>query len=371
MSSLRHSTGCDGHAPLGLIVASEFLLYGAYGFVGAEIARLALEQGLRPLLAGRDLARLQVLAAELGLEYCSFDLDAPAAIDRSLAGMPLALHCAGPFLHTYKPIAEACLRLGVHYLDITGEIAVYAALAARQAEAQRRQVMLLPGVGFDVVPTDCLAAHLQRRLPSATHLTLAFQTSGPARLPPGTARTMLENLPHPTQVRRDGRLQNAPDPAKTRLIDFGRGPRQAMLLSWGDIFTAYHTTGIPNIEDYIVLPHNLIALRRSAGWLLPALRLPLAPRLLAALIPSGSTPAQRAQTRTHVWGEVRDDHGRAAVSRLHGPEAGVVWTAWAALGAVKKVLSGQAQPGFQTPARVFGPDFVLETPGVTREDLDG
>lgn len=351
-------------------MASDFIIYGAYGFVGAEIARLALEQGLRPLLAGRDPARLQALAGELGLDYRAFGLDDPAAIDRLLADVSLVLHCAGPFIHTYEPIADACLRLGVHYLDITGEIQVYAALADRHAEAQARGVMLLPGVGFDVVPTDCLAAHLQRRLPTATHLTLAFRASGPARLPPGTARTMLENLPHPTKVRLAGRLQDAPDPAKTRRIDFGRGPRQAILLSWGDIFTAYYTTGIPNIEDYMALPENLIALRRSAGWLLPALKLPMLPRLLALLVPAGSTPAQRRQTSTHVWGEVTDDHGRVAVARLHGPEAGVDWTAWAALGAVKKVLSGLAQPGFRTPAGVFGPDFVLETPGVTREDLD-
>ena len=351
-------------------MSSDFLLYGAYGFVGAEIARLAVGQGLRPLLAGRDPARVKALAAELGLEHQAFRLDDPPAIDRALAEVSLVLHCAGPFIHTYQPIAAACLRLGAHYLDITGEISVYAALAARDAEAPARRVMLLPGVGFDVVPTDCLAAHLQRRLPTATHLALAFQTSGPARLPPGTARTMLENLPRRTQVRRDGRLQDAPQPAKTRRIDFGRGPRQAILLSWGDIFTAYYTTGIPNIEDYIVLPENVIALRRSAGWLLPALKLPLARRLLAPLIPSGSTPAQRLQTRTHVWGEVTDDHGRVAVSRLHGPEAGVDWTASAALGAVVKVLAGQVQPGYQTPARLFGPDFVLETEGVTRQDLD-
>jgi short subunit dehydrogenase-like uncharacterized protein len=350
--------------------SSGFLLYGAYGFVGAEIARLAVAQGLRPVLAGRNADRTRALATELGLEQRAFGLDDPAGVNRALKGVSLVLNCAGPFIHTYQAMADACLRVGAHYLDITGEIPVYAGLAARDAEAKARQVMLLPGVGFDVVPTDCLAAHLQRRLPTATRLSLAFQTSGPARIPPGTARTMLENLPHRTKIRSNGRLVDAPDETKTRRIDFGRGPRQALLISWGDIFTAYYTTGIPNIEDFIALPENLIRLRRLTGWMRPALKLPLARQILASWVPAGSTPEQRSQTRTHVWGEVTDDRGRKAVSRLHGPEAGVDWTALAALGAVNKALAGDVQPGFQTPARVFGADFALEANGVTREDLD-
>ena len=77
----------------------------------------------------------------------------------------------------------------------------------------------------------------------------------------------------------------------------------------------------------------------------------------------------RAQTVTHVWGEVADEHGRSAVSRLHGPEAGLVWTTRAALAAVRKVLGGIHPPGFQTPGKAFGADFVLECEGVRREDV--
>jgi short subunit dehydrogenase-like uncharacterized protein len=66
--------------------------------------------------------------------------------------------------------------------------------------------MLLPGVGFDVVPTDCLALHLKQRLPSATRLRLAFQSVGPAGLPPGTQRTAIELLNYGDRVRRNGKL---------------------------------------------------------------------------------------------------------------------------------------------------------------------
>ncbi|MEJ2559511.1 MAG: saccharopine dehydrogenase, partial [Anaerolineae bacterium] len=238
------------------------------------------------------------------------------------------------------------------YLDLTGEIPVYEALANRDAEAKARGIMILPGAGFDVVPTDCLALHLKQRLPSATHLKLAFGSEGPAGLPPGTQRTMLEMRSYGNRVRRNGQLEVPEQAAKTLLIDFGQGPTEATRITWGDIFMAYYSTGISNIEDYAV------GLRSVVGG------------LLKYGVRAGSTAEQRARTITHVWGEVEDDQGRKAVSRLHGPEAGVVWTARAALAAVRKVLSGNAPPGFQTPAKAYGADFVMECEGVTREDVD-
>lgn len=162
-------------------MASSFLLYGATGFVGEAIARLAVQSGLRPLLAGRDRARLAALAGELAVEYRVFPLEEAAALDRALEEVAVVLHCAGPYLYTFQPMLEGCLRTGTHYLDLTGEIPVYEALAARTAQARARRVMLLPGVGFDVAPTDCLAMHLKQRLPSASRLTLAFHSQGARR----------------------------------------------------------------------------------------------------------------------------------------------------------------------------------------------
>jgi short subunit dehydrogenase-like uncharacterized protein len=267
-------------------------------------------------------------------------------------------------------MAEACLRTGTHYLDLTGEIPVYEALAARHAQAKARGVMLLPGIGFDVVPTDCLAVHLKHRLPSATRLTLAFHGEGPAGLPPGTQRTMIELIPYGDRVRRDGRLEPPEQATKTRMVDFGRGPVEATRLTWGDVFTAYYSTGIPNIEDYAVLPGAVRRQMAALGYLRPLFKLAVMRDLLKREVKPGSTADERSRTFTHVWGEVEDDQGRRAAARLHGPEAGVIWTARAALAAVRKVLAGNASPGFQTPALAFGADFVLEAEGVTREDLD-
>ena len=351
-------------------MSSTFLLYGATGFVGDVTARLAMDYGLRPILAGRDAEKLERLATELGVEYRVSGLDDPGTIDCALKDVTVVLHCAGPYLHTSKPMVDACLRTGTHYLDLAGEIPVYEALAARDKEARARGIMLLPGVGFDVVPTDCLAVHLKHRLPSATRLTLGFQSEGPAGLPPGTQRTSIELIPYGNRVRRNGKLERPEQVLKTRMIDFGKGPVRVTLLTWGDVFTAYYSTGIPNIEDYTELPEATRRQLAMFDYLRPLFRLAIMRNFLKRGVRPGPTAEKRSRTFVHAWGEVEDDQGRKAASRLHGPEGGVIWTSRAALAAVKKVLAGNAPPGFQTPALAYGADFVLECEGVTREDLE-
>ncbi len=152
---------------------ANFLLYGANGYTGELIARFAVQQGLRPILAARNSQKVAPLAAELGLDYRAFALDNKQAIDSALADIAVVLNCAGPFSQTSAPMVAGCLRSQTHYLDITGEINVFEEVASQDKLAKTTGVILLPGVGFDVVPSDCLAAHLKGRLPSATRLTLA------------------------------------------------------------------------------------------------------------------------------------------------------------------------------------------------------
>jgi short subunit dehydrogenase-like uncharacterized protein len=349
---------------------SDFLLYGSTGFVGSAVAHLAVQRGLRPIVAGRDAAKVEALAAELGVEPRVFGLDDAPAMDRALKGVKVVLHLAGPYIYTSKQMADGCLRNGAAYLDITGEIPVYESLAARDAEARARGVMLLPGSGFDVVPTDCLAVHLKRRLPSATRLTLAIHGEGPAGFPPGTANTVIEMIPYGDKVRRNGQLVTPERGVKTRPIDFGSGPLSATRLTWGDVFMAYFSTGIPNIEVYSVLPAALQRQMGMVGYVRPLFRLAAVRSFFKRQLKAGSTAEERAATRTSVWGEVEDDQGHKAAARLHGPEAGLDWTSRAALAVVQKVLAGNAPSGFQTPGKAYGADFVLECEGVSREDLD-
>ncbi|MCU0517512.1 MAG: saccharopine dehydrogenase NADP-binding domain-containing protein [Oscillatoria sp. Prado101] len=351
-------------------MASNFLLYGSYGYTGSLIARWAVQRGLRPTLAGRDKNKLAAQAAELGLEYRAFSLEDAAALDAALADVPALLHCAGPFSHTSAPAVAGCLRTKTHYLDITGEIAVFEAAAARDAQALAAGVMLLPGVGFDVVPSDCLAAHLKRRLPEATRLALGFQAIGPVSR--GTATTMVENQHRGGLVRRGGALTPVPAAWKTRKIDFGRGEVSAVTLPWGDVSTAYYSTGIPDIEVYAAFPESTVRAMVASRYLRWLLGLPVVQNFQKRLIqaqPPGPTDAERAQGMSLLWAEAEDRAGKRALSRLRCPE-GYTLTALTALAAVGKVLAGEVSAGFQTPSKAYGPDFILEIEGVVREDVD-
>lgn len=347
---------------------SRYLVYGANGYTGGLIARMAASRGQRPVLAGRNAGEVERLAKELGLEHRVFALDDPTQVDQGLESMAVVLHCAGPFSRTYRPMAEACLRTKTHYLDVTGEAVVFESLAARDAEAKKAGIMLLPGSGFDVVPSDCLALHLKNRLPGAKRLTLGFQAIG--GLSRGTATTMIENLHRGGLVRRDGRLTGVPAAWKTRVIDFGRGPRTAMTIPWGDVATAYYSTGIPNIEVYTAAPRGVRVAARLSRYVAPLLATGPVQSLLKSRIrsgPPGPTDEQRARGKSLLWGEARDDGGGRVVSRTQTPEAYTL-TALAALAIVGRVLGGDAPVGFQTPAKAYGADFVLGLEGVTRTD---
>jgi short subunit dehydrogenase-like uncharacterized protein len=245
---------------------------------------------------------------------------------------------------------------------------VFESLARRNEEARAAGIMALPGAGFDVVPSDCLALHLARRLPTATHLVLAMDAK--AGLSRGTLRTMVENLAQGGAVRAGGVIQRVPAAWKSRRIDFGRGPRLAITIPWGDVSTAFYSTGIPNIEVYATGPASVrrsLKLTRGLGWLLGSRPVQgfLKARVQAG--PPGPTAEERASRRTYFWGEVRDASGRRASTRLVTPE-GYALTSQTALAIVERVLRGDAPAGFQTPAKAYGPDLVLGVPGVERTD---
>ena len=350
-------------------MSSNFLLYGANGYTGKLIAQMAAERDLRPILAGRDPATIEPLARELNLEHRIFSLDDSAHMDAALNEVVAVLHCAGPFSRTSKPMADACLRTKRHYMDITGEAAIIETLAARDREATEAGVMLMPCVGFDVVPSDCLAAHLKRRLPGATHLALAIQGMG--RISRGTATTMVENINRGGLIRRDGILTPVPAAWKTREIDFGKGAVTATTIPWGDVASAFYSTGIPNIEVYAAIPQKvrrMMKISRSLGWLLGSSAVQ---RFLKKRIqnqPPGPSERERERGASFVWGEVKDDFGNVAVSRLRGPE-GYKLTALTALQIMQHVLAGEFSAGFQTPSKAYGADLILEIEGIERTDL--
>jgi short subunit dehydrogenase-like uncharacterized protein len=346
------------------------LIYGSTGYTGRLIVAEALARGLRPTLAARNAEAVRAQAQSLGLEWRAASIDNPASLDAALDGATVVVHCAGPFAHTWRSMSDACLRRRAHYLDITGEIVVFEGLAQRDAEARAAGIMLLPGVGFDVVPSDCLAAHLARRLPNAARLSLAFRALG--GLSRGTLSTMIENLGSPGAVRRDGKIVSVPQAWRTRRIDFGDGKlRDATTIPWGDVSTAFHSTGIPNIEVYVTMRPALRRAAIASRWLAPVLRSPLVRRALAARVrrgPAGPSEAEREHGASLLWGEAVAPNGQRVEARMRGA-SGYMMTAQTAVHLAAKALAGEAPVGFQTPSRAYGADVILEIPGVIRTDV--
>jgi len=343
------------------------MVYGANGYTGELAAREAAARGLRPVLAGRNAESVGALARELGLEHRAFPLDDPGALARGIAGMAAVLHCAGPFVHTSRAMVAACLAGRAHYLDITGEIAVFEKVLSRGEQAREAGVALLPGVGFDVVPTDCLAARLAAALPDATELVLAFASDG-ATISRGTQKTMIESLPHAGAIRRDGKIVPVPIAWDAREIDFGGrlGKRQAMTIPWGDVSTAWHSTGIPNIRVYTAMsPAQIRRLRRFAPFLPLAGWKPLKRFLLRRVERKVTGPSEeiRQTARMYLWGEARNAAGERVTATLETPE-GYQLTAVSSVECARRAAAGEVPAGAWTPSKAFGVHFVDTLPGV-------
>ena len=337
------------------------LIYGAYGYTGELIAREAADRELDIVVAGRNGTKTRGLGIELGVESRVFGV---SEIGDNLDDVDVVLHCAGPFVDTYEPVVEACLETGTHYLDITGEFPVFEALAERDREAEQAGVCLLPGAGFDVVPTDCLAGHLHDRLPSATHLRLGFDA--PTNISGGTLASVIEHAGGGGKVRREGKIERVPVAADSRTIDFGAGPRNAITVPWGDVSTAYYTTGIPNVEVYMAVPSHIEHLMRTSNYTAPLLQFaPLKAGLktLAQTFVDGPSERVRERERVFVWGEAENDDGDVVTSRLVTPETYKLTVDAATTAAAR--LAESAPTGYQTPASAFDPEFVLSLDGVS------
>ena len=341
----------------------QWLLYGANGYTGELIAREAAQRGLRPILAGRNAPKIHALAKELNLEGRVFSLSDQTATLVAMEDVALVLNCAGPFSKTAGLMMQACLASHAHYVDITGEIDVFELAHSLNDKAVRARSVLCPGAGFDVVPTDCIAASLREALPDATHLTLAFETH--SRSSVGTAKTAVEMLATGGRVRKDGQLIAVPLGSRTREIDLGDGVRAAVGIPWGDVSTAYFTTGIPNVEVFMAGPNELAHTMRKAErwrWLLRKPVMQWIAKRRAARGPRGPNQTERDCNPTFVWGEAANDAHQRKVARIRTAN-GYAVTVHASLAIVRRLLSERSLAGYVTPAKLMGARFIESLPG--------
>lgn len=343
---------------------SNFLIYGCYGYTGALISRIAVEQGLKPILAGRNAQKVRDIANKLGLDYRIFGLDNPKELEEQIGDMQAVIHCAGPFSHTAKVMMKACMAVQTHYTDITGEIEVFELGQHYNKKAVEAGIMLMPGTGFDVVPSDCLAGHLKKRMPDATDLVLAFSGEG-GRSSHGTANTAAENLGRGGAIRKNGKIIKVPSSYESREFDFICGKRWTSAIPWGDISTAWFSTQIPNIKVFMSMPPKIIKKLKWAdrlGWFL---RLGPIQKFIKGRIqkmPAGPSEKQRATATSHFYGEVSNAKGEKLSTRMVSKE-GYTLTALTALNIVQKIMAGNLTVGYQTPASAYGAGLILEIEG--------
>jgi short subunit dehydrogenase-like uncharacterized protein len=345
-------------------MACRLLVYGAAGFTGRLIVEEALAFGLRPIVAGRSAQALEKIARAAGLEYRVASMEQPARLASMLDGVSVVLNAAGPFRATALPLVEACLARGVHYLDISGEIPALQSLAERSRDAVGRGVMIMPATGFDVVPTDCMAAWVARCLPSANSLSIGF--TGLDSISRGSAASTLEQYEDLVTVRRAGRLVRITPGELERDFDFGSGPVRTTAITWGDVVTAYHSTGIPDITVYYEATAVVrlgLGLNRSMGWLLKTPGWKWWLKTAMEALPEGPDAVERARARARIVAIATDARGQSAEVRLETPEV-YSFTATSSIAIADRVLHGDLAVGFQTPAQVYGPEFVLTLPGV-------
>lgn len=345
------------------------LIYGATGYTGRLVAARAKAQGLDVVLAGRSAERVRELAQSLGLPWQAVGLEECSRLDEAMRDADVVLNLAGPFTRTARPIVEACLRTGTHYLDVTGELTVFQDLHGYDAEARLRGVMVMPGVGFVVVASDCLAAYVAARLPEARYLRLGVSHTD--LFSRGTLRTMLSLVREYVSIRRNGQLTSVPVGRLERTFDYGEGERISAAFSGADVFTAYYTTGVPNIEVYAEAGTLERGLYQLGAWFAKPLRLALWQRLLnlqAHAWPEGPSEAQRSAAKRVIVAEAEDRWRRRICARMCTPD-GYSFTCKATVEIVQRILAGEVRAGFQTPAGLYGADFPLTFDGVCRGDL--
>ncbi len=345
------------------------VLYGSYGYTGKLIAQECISKNISIILAGRNAEALQIQSKETGFPYEVVDVKDRVALLKLLVNKKIVIHCGGPFQFTAKQMVEVCLETKTHYTDITGEFPVFEMLAGYDTKAKAAGIMIAPGIGFDVVPSDCLALHLKNRLPSASHLQLAF-TALKGGLSRGTARTSIEGLGYGSYVRENGKLKSIPLASRSQNINFGDFTTSTVCIPWGDISTAYRSTNIPNIEVYMGMPEKTINKLKWANYFNWLLRKVWVKAFLKKQIdkrPAGPSDDRRKNGRSYLWGKVWDDKGNEAISTLQTFD-GYTLTAKTSTLIAQKILADNFKIGFQTPSMAYGENLILEIENTVRTD---
>ncbi|MCX7521383.1 hypothetical protein OSC27_03720 [Microbacterium sp. STN6] len=354
-------------------MSNEIWVLGATGRTGARVASLLAGRDAPLVLVGRNQARLEPLARELGARavVAATPADMAAAIRRD--GPAVVVNTVGPFQHTGSVIADAALEAG-HYCDIANDISTFTQLLGRDEAARRLGHTLVTGAGFGVTATESVVTWLTEGRPPAERVRVDMipsMESTAGRLGEALAASFVEGLPGVGgggrfQSRRitDGRLARARILSRPLQLTTPDGDAvTTALMPLGELLAAHNASR----ARFVDTASSEAPSGRAARVLLPAvlpllhvgpLRRSVARRLAAVMLPD------RPKPREHSWGHARAEwaNGEAREGWLRLPAASE-FTAAVASEVAYRLLAGQGHPGAYTPAALFGPSLAEDCGG--------
>lgn len=329
---------------------NKVLVYGAAGYMGQLFLKQARHANFDLVLGSRS-------KIDTNYPLRLFSLENHASIVENIKDVKLVINLAGPFKNTNKPLVEACIAKGTHYIDIAGEVAELETVFTYNEKAKEANVMLMPGAGFGVVPTDIAANMTKEKLPDATYLKIAYVTDGGASR--GTLKTLLGDINKAGVILENGVYKKAMPASKSIELRTNNKEYRLVYNPWrADLFTAKISTGILNIETYANFP-NLIEkmMRGKLLWL----RDFLLKRLINSL-PTGPSEKQIKKGSTICYAEAGNSSGEKAKATVLGPEA-YLFTAETLVRITQKIIDNHTSPGFQTP-NIYGVELITSIPKV-------
>ena len=297
------------------------------------------------------------------------DLQEDERLKNSLKEVDLVLNAAGPFVHTALPIVRACLETRTTYMDVSSEVMVLEEIFTLNQQARERGVAIIPGVGFNVLASDCLALYAAGKVDSPTELEIAtlWATDG---MSPGSTKTMYENFPVGTLARREGQLVRINAGKKRRQQRFLDGEYPILPVAIGDLTTAYRTTQIPNITTYTAFTEQTAdEYSRMEPILRRLFSFAFVRRMASIRVEETSSDSEdhfKWRKPSQVWVLVRSEVGEGLQAWLETVDS-YTFTAEASVQSAER-LADEKLAGVLTPAQAFGANFVLEIDGTKRVD---
>lgn len=327
----------------------KMLLYGATGYTGKIIAERAKELNLDFDIAGRDQDKLLSVANKLNVGYHVFGVDDQDAWQEALKDKHVLINAAGPFALTARQAMEACLKAGVHYLDISAELDTYQLAESLDQEAKAAGIQIISGAGL-FVSYDALVVHLSKLIAEPEYLSVGFRHYG--GFSKGSVLSSKNIADLGILIRKNGDIIHNPHP-ESKTFSFGEQQVECIPTPLGGIILSYKSTGIPNIEEYFSLK-------------LPVNELP---DLTAGNLHGGPTKEERAAGRNGISAEITGRDGKVVKAYVDAP-SGYDLTPLSVVAIAHRILKEDFKTGYQSPGSAYGEEILNDIPDIFLTDIN-